>query len=186
VFFPPSRSHEGDLIERLYGDRPIPDGFSLVDELIARIREGAIRLAPTERSGWYAYQTWALEPLIILERMPEAARFEFNDHYRAQLEDVFKATIALTRETHVKQAAVVVAGSAMPPRPVKVIAHIVPEMTVEPLPSYYERRADSYAFVRRVLETIAPLRFDSTKQIARLTKSTPRKRIRSSGRIGAS
>ena len=39
-FFPPSQSHETELGKRLYGNRPIPDGFSLIDTLIHKIQEG--------------------------------------------------------------------------------------------------------------------------------------------------
>jgi len=56
-FFPPSRSHEVTLFERLYEDRPIPDGFDLMGELIRRVRSGEFSLMPTERSGWYDHQT---------------------------------------------------------------------------------------------------------------------------------
>ena len=34
-FFPPSRGPETDLIKRLYGKRPIPEGFGLMDEVVA-------------------------------------------------------------------------------------------------------------------------------------------------------
>src|ERR1043165_6863221 len=47
AFLPASRSHEQVLLERLFGDRPIPDGFDLMNELIHRVRSGAIRLEPT-------------------------------------------------------------------------------------------------------------------------------------------
>lgn len=51
-FFPPSRSHETELIKMLYGNRPIPEGFSLVDEMIRRIRSGAsICSPPPTRAG---------------------------------------------------------------------------------------------------------------------------------------
>jgi hypothetical protein len=39
-FFPLSRAHETDLIKKLYGNRPIPEGFSLIDEMITRIQGG--------------------------------------------------------------------------------------------------------------------------------------------------
>src|SRR5262249_42150638 len=90
-FFPPSRSHESDLVKRIYADRPIPDGFSLAVEMINRVRDGSIKLEPTVQSGWYDLQTWALEPLIVPERMPEGARLRMNDPYLTQLEDLFKA-----------------------------------------------------------------------------------------------
>ena len=54
-------------------------------------------------SGWYDFQTWALEPLVLPDKMPEASRLRMNDRYRDQLDDLFKSILALTRETHVKQ-----------------------------------------------------------------------------------
>ena len=39
-FFPASRAHETDLVKKLYGDRPIPEGFNLVEEMVRRIRSG--------------------------------------------------------------------------------------------------------------------------------------------------
>jgi hypothetical protein len=152
--FPASRSHEADLVMKLYGGRPIPEGFSLVDEMIRRIRSGQIDLKPTESSGWYDYQTWALEPLVIPERMPEAKRLEFNEKYRKQLLELFKGVLALTRETHVKQLEIPAPGAAAPfggKPPVRI--HINPDLTAEPLVTYYRRRAESYAFLHKWLTT---------------------------------
>jgi len=87
---PASRSHESDLVLKLYGGRPIPEGFSLVDEMIRRIRSGDLDLKPTDRSGWYDYQTWALEPLVVPEKMPEAARLKLAESYRKGLLDLFR------------------------------------------------------------------------------------------------
>ena len=148
-FFPPSRAHETDLLKKLYGDRPIPEGFSLVDEMITWIQDGRISLRPTEDSGWYDYQTWALEPLVIPDKMPEAGRLELDASYRKQLMELFKGILALTRETHIKQLEVPKAGAA--PRP-KLIIRIVPELSAEPLATHYFRRAWSYSFIRKVLE----------------------------------
>jgi hypothetical protein len=149
AFLPASRSHEQVLVERLFGDRPIPDNFDLMTELIRRMRSGEIDPKPTERSGWYDYQTWSLEPLLMPERMPEAARVNFGERYRKHLEDLFRGALALARETHVKQLAVAVGGCAGPvQRPILVR----PDLTVEPLPSVFARRAASYGFVRSVLE----------------------------------
>jgi hypothetical protein len=153
-FFPPSRSHESELVTRLYGDKPIPDGFSLADEMVERLRAGSLRLEPTDTSGWYDLQTWALEPLVLLDRMPEGARLTANSRYREQLQELFKAILSLTRETHVKQLEIVPAGAAgwgQPDR--EVIVWVVPELTVEPVRTYYQRRARGYEFVRQVLES---------------------------------
>jgi hypothetical protein len=157
-FFPPSQSHESVLATRLYGDRYIPDGWSLADEVLRQLRDGSLTVDPTDASGWYDFQTWALEPLVALDRMPEGARLTIDDGYRRQLDDLFKAILALTREAHVKQLMVPRLGAAMRPREVEVVVRVTPELTIEPTRTYYERRAVGYEFVRRVLESLGPLR----------------------------
>ncbi len=149
-FFPPSVAHETELVKRLYGDRPIPDGFDLMSELIRAVRDGAINLAPTDASGWYDHQTWALEPLLIPGRMPEAARLRFDATYERALEELFKGILARTRETHIKQLEIPMAGAAAPGREPVVIT-VRPGLTVEPLAAHYLRRAMAYRFVREVL-----------------------------------
>ena len=49
-------------MKQLYGNRPIPEGFDLADEMIRRIRDGSLKLAPTETSGWYDHVNWTLDP----------------------------------------------------------------------------------------------------------------------------
>ncbi len=110
-FFPASRSHETDLVNKLYGNRPIPEGFSLAAEMVKRIRSRQIDLTPTASSGWYDYQTWSLETLAAPERAAEASRLKFGDGYRKQLEELFKGILALTRETHIKQLEVPTPGA---------------------------------------------------------------------------
>jgi hypothetical protein len=151
-FFPASRSYETDLVKKLYTDKPIPEGFNLVEEMVRRIRSGKLDLAPKESSGWYDYQTWAIEPLVAPERTAEAARLDLDASYRKQLEALFKGILTLTRETHIKQLEIPAPGERPFGRerePVKI--HISPELSVEPLATYYARRAASYRFVRSVL-----------------------------------
>ncbi|MEW5723976.1 MAG: hypothetical protein AB1896_12770 [Thermodesulfobacteriota bacterium] len=151
-FFPPARSQEGDLAQKVLGTKDIPDGFSLVEEMITRIRDGRLDLTPKEDSGWYDYQTWALEPLVVPDRTPEAARLRFSKGYLKQLEELFKGILALTRETHIKQLEILMLGAAMSEFDEKPVVTIRPELTVEPLCTYYLRRAIGYGFIRRVLE----------------------------------
>jgi hypothetical protein len=148
-FVPASRSHEVTLLESLYEDRPIPDGFDLMSELIRRVRSGELSLMPTEDSGWYDHQTWSLEPLLRPDRRPESARLELGKRYRKHLEDLFRGALALARETHVKQAG---GGRGGYGGPLKPPIRVRPALSVEPLPSVYARRANSYRFVRTVLE----------------------------------
>ena len=151
-FFPPSRSHETELIKRLYGNRPIPEGFNLVEEMTKRIQAGTLQLKPTADSGWYDYQTWSLEPLAIPDEMPEAPRLDLSPSYRKQLLELFKGLLALTRETHIKQLEIPMAGMAAPgPRP-RPVVRVYPELDAEPLATMYLRRAQSYQFIREVIE----------------------------------
>jgi hypothetical protein len=165
--FPPSRAHETELIKKLYGDRPIPEGFNLADEMIKRIRAGTLDLKPTPTSGWYDYQTYALEALVLTDRMPEGKHLALEESYRKELEGLFKALLALTRETHVKQLEMPMAGAAAP----SPALYISPNVTVEPLATYYLRRAHSYRFVRAVLEqAFGP---EGLGQTRRLTAAGP-------------
>jgi hypothetical protein len=144
---PPSRSHETELAKRLWG-QSVPEGANLFEELIRRVRDGSLSLAPRADSGWYDHQTWALEPLLSPEAQPEAKRLAFTQGYRDHLEALFKGLLALTRETHVKQLENPMAGACQPPPTI----HVGTGLTVEPLATHYRRRADAYRFVREVLE----------------------------------
>lgn len=147
-FIPPAKAHETELIKRLYGNRPIPEGFSLIDALIEEIQAGKISLEPGENSGWYDHKTYALEPFILPEKMREAARLAFGKNYKKELVNLFKAVLALTRETHIKNLEIALAGAAMPEPAIKIF----PELTVEPIATYYLRLGNSYSFIRNVLQ----------------------------------
>lgn len=147
AFAPPSESPESALVKRLFANAPIPEGFNLADRLIEEIRKGRVDLSPSAGSGWYDRIAWSLETLAAPDRGPEAAKLELSKEYRATLEALFKGILALARESHVKQLEEPRAGCG-PPRP-----KIRPELTVEPLPTHYLRRALGYRFVREVLES---------------------------------
>jgi hypothetical protein len=148
--FPPSRSHEAELIKKLYGDKPIPEGFDLAEALIERIRSGAIDLQPDADAGWYDHQVHALEPLVRPAAMPEARSLQLDESYRRELVGLFRSLLALTRETHIKQLETPVVGAGGVLDQLRV--EVQPGLTLEPLASYYLRRARSYGFVQRVLE----------------------------------
>jgi len=168
AFFPPSIAHETQLVKRMFGDRPIPDGFDLSKELVRAVRSGEIDLTPGATSGWYDVQTWALEPLIAPERAVEAKSLELDPSYAAHLEELFRGILTATRETHIKQLEVPMAGSAAP-RVVKL--YVRPHLTVEPLVTFYQRRADAYRFVRAVLvETFGE---DGLAEMRGLRNGTP-------------
>ena len=114
----PSSETPDPIIKKLIGSRPIPDGFVLADEVVRRIRSSELALAPRAESGWYDYQTWALKALVLPERMPEGERLRLDAGYTTLLDDLFKGLLTLTRETHVKQLEMPIAGAAGPGREV--------------------------------------------------------------------
>jgi hypothetical protein len=139
ALYPLSDSMESRLVRAILGLAPIPDGFQLVPELIARIRDGRLRTEPGHDDGWYSYQQHALAALLV----PESAALVVGPKYRHELERLFAAFFGLARETHAKQLESVAAGG-MP-------IVVRPTVTVEPLPELYGRNAEAYAFVRREL-----------------------------------
>ena len=172
-FLPPSRGHETELVKELYEDSPIPKGFNLADELVKRIRAGTLDLAPKEDSGWYDYQTWALEPMVVPERMPEGKHIRVDDDYREKLIELFKGAYALARETHIKQLESPDCATAENPgfKEPRLRVFVPLELSGEPLPTYYLRRAESYAFVRTVLEETFGR--EAIKQMHRLNPDDP-------------
>lgn len=167
-FLPPSASHEDELLQKLYGNKPIPDGFVLIDEMVNRIRSGKIKLAPRKDSGWYDYQVWSLEPLVVPTKMPEAQHLRFSDNYEKQLVELFKGLIALSRETHIKQLGKSGGGGAGgSDQTIRIF--IFPALSCEPLATYYFRRAVSYKFVKDLLEH--QIGVDGLRQLHRLKQA---------------
>jgi hypothetical protein len=101
--------------------------------------------------------------------MPEGKHLALDESYRQELVGLFKALLALTRETHVKQLEIAKAGAA-PPGP-QIVLDVSPHLTLEPLATYYLRRARSYRFVREVLaEAFGP---EGLNEMRRLTAAGP-------------
>jgi hypothetical protein len=173
AILPPSGSYEADLVTKLFGQKAIPQNFNLADELIKRIRAGAIDLSPKKNSGWYDYQTYSLESLVVPAKFPESQKLRFDDSYKKELEELFKSLLALTRETHVKQLEIPsVGGMGMPEKnPGKLRINVSPNLSLEPLATYYLRRARSYNFIHGVLkETLGEA---NISKLHRLTATTP-------------
>ena len=169
--FPPSRAAETDLIKKLFGGGQIPEGFNLADEMIKQLRAGTLDIKPKPNSGWYDYESYALEPLAVPDKTPEAQHLQFDETYRKELASLFKAGMALTRETHIKQLEIPPAPIAPPPMFRKPQIYVTPELSVEPVATYYLRRARSYRFVREVVQKA----FGQTglAQMRRLTAAGP-------------
>jgi len=104
--------------------------------------------------------------------MPEAEHLALDDTYRRQLIELFKGILALTRETHIKQLEIPVKADLSPPYPGEEIVILIdPELSTEPLATYYFRRAWSYFFIRTVLAgTFGP---SALENMHRLTTAGP-------------
>lgn len=151
-FLPPCASKEVTLMRRFFGGNPIPEDFSVIDSMIAKVRSGEIDLKPTSKSGWYDYQVWALEALLTPEKTQESSRLDFSDeYYRRQLTEMFKGFLALSREVFVNNLARGGGGAGSASGP--PIIYVAPDFTVEPLATFYLRRANSYRFVSKLLES---------------------------------
>ena len=146
AIFPASESPEGRLVKRLVGSNPVPPGFDLIGELIARVADGRVSLAPTEESGWYDHILYALEPLVAPDLAPEASRLKLGESYRTDLRQLFRSLLGTSRESHVKQIEDGYVGGC--PLVVR------PSLTLEPLGEHYRRRAESYRYVREKLVAI--------------------------------
>jgi len=140
TLFPPCRSHEGQLAEKLYVNGDISQ--NLMDKFIDELKAGNLDLTPRDDSGWYDYQTYSLEPLVRPEDFPEAEKLKFSEIYKESLLELFKSTFALMRETNIKDF---FTSLCLPD------LEIYPVLSIEPLVSYYLRRALSYNFLQRIL-----------------------------------
>src|SRR5262249_1742062 len=103
----------------------------------------------TAKSGWYDYHVWTLEALLTPEKNQESSRLDFSDEYKMQLTEMFKGFLALSREVFVDIVARGGGGGGAPYIPT---IYIPTEFTVEPLATFYLRRANSYRFVSKLLE----------------------------------
>src|SRR5258708_2997126 len=151
AFFPGSTSRETVLFEKLF-----PNGLSpsvnLMKELVRRIKSGEVDLKPKEGSGWFDYQAYALETLLLPERGEENNKLLLTKTYKKRMLEAFKAQVTKHRETHLRQFPGVETGlAANPGNPVSSLK-MRPQLRVEPNPSYYLRTARAYAFLTSFLE----------------------------------
>ncbi|MCA9707645.1 MAG: hypothetical protein KDK70_17480 [Myxococcales bacterium] len=139
AILPAARSVSDRLLEELLGTSPIPEGFELGPELVARIRDGRLPTAPGPDDGWPAHQLHASAALL----QPATEGLEVGPRYAEELEQTFEAQFARDRDTHVKQRENLGLGG--------IPFVIAPRVTVEPLPEHYARAAEGYRFVREQL-----------------------------------
>lgn len=149
---PASESKETTYFEDMFCDVDQDiSNVNYLETLINAIKNGKLNLAPDSRSGWYDYQSWALETLLLPERAEEKDHLLLSAAYKKKLEDTFKSIIIQNRETHAKQLKTGTAASTgieMPP------TKVYPNLPAEPFPTFYIRTARAYRFLDGYLRTV--------------------------------
>ncbi len=150
--FPPSTSRETELFERLFPDG-LPADANLMVTLIRRIRSGEVDLKPSQKlggDGWYQYQVYALETLLLPGRGQENNKLLLTAEYKKRLVEAFKALITTRRETHARQLSG--AKCECEKMPLKQ-GEVSPRLRIEPCATFYLRTARAYAFLRNFLQS---------------------------------
>jgi hypothetical protein len=132
--FPPSWTVEND--------------FSSIDKFVQAVQAGACDLTPTSESGFYAHQLFALSALLRPGATSEAPSRTIDPEYAIALERLATFAHFFARETHVKQLELPgpVMPASLPSR------WILPDLTIEPVPTFYARTADAFRFLRGVID----------------------------------
>jgi hypothetical protein len=146
AFLPAASSREAALFEALY-PMGVPEHADLMRELIVAIRDGQVDLKPTEESGWYDHQQYALETFLLPERGPENQKLLLTRKYKQRLIEAFKSSMTRVRETHVRSLGPADGALSAPPPS----AGVAPPLRVEPNPTYFLRLGRSYGFLQRFL-----------------------------------
>ncbi len=141
---PPATSRETELFDRLFSVL-LPAETNLMATLIYRIRSGEVDLAPDDQSGWYQYQVYALETLLLPAKGQEDEKLLLTASYKKRLVDAFKALVTKRRETHARH--VYAGADAGPLRP----GEVRPRLRVEPCVTFYLRSARAYDFLQNLL-----------------------------------
>ncbi len=139
-------SKETDLLARLRGTD------HLMRDLAQAVIGGTLDLKPRPTSGWYDYQWFSLETLLLTDRAQEAAKLVLSGRYTDHLRESFNLGLVVHRETHIKSLPVPFGGvEDIPPKK----ATVRPEFSVEPTATVILRLARGYAFLKRALPSLA-------------------------------
>ena len=156
AFWPYSYSKEAVLINSIPPEMLVDESF--MDIFTRAIQSGDVDLAPASDSGWYDYQTFALETLLLPERAQESSKLLLRGAYKQRLKNAFEALITQRRETHIKQLEIAAEGA---------VGKFIdlsnwPELQFEPVLTNYLRTARGYAMLDGALtEVFGPGEFAS-------------------------
>ena len=142
------RRRETELFTKVFPLGP-PHDANLMRTLITAIRSGRVDLKPRKDGGWYDYQVYALETLLLPERGPESNHLLLTKSYKKRMLEAFQALVTKRRETHARS----MAKSAEPIVRPEALTELAPRLRVEPCPSYFLRTARSYSFLTDFLES---------------------------------
>ena len=131
----------------------VPADVNLMAELIRRIRSGEVDLKPGESDGWYQYQVYALETLLLPAKGQEKDKLLLTAEYKKRLVEAFKALVTKRRETHVRQLARSAKSTAATPLGER--REVRPRLRIEPCATFYLRTARAYAFLQNFLRATA-------------------------------
>lgn len=146
AFLSSSATVEVALFEKLYPDG-VPPTANLMQDLVDAIRNGTVDLRPKADDGWYQYQEFALETLLVTDKAEERSKIGFTAKYKKRLQEAFETMLVQHRETHAKQADGMGLTSA-PDLPA------TPVFRSEPLATVYVRHARSYVFLEAALDKV--------------------------------
>jgi hypothetical protein len=146
AFLPASRSKETDYFDGLFCGG-VPARTNLLDTLVAGVLGGAVDLSLGKDAGWYDYQLYSLETLLLPERGLESQHLLLTAGYKKKLIETFKSLLIQNRETHVKQLGGIAVKASFELVPVDVY----PQLPVEPFPTFYLRAGRAYRFLRTFL-----------------------------------
>ncbi len=142
------------------------DAADTMGRIIAAIKSGQLRLEPEEDSGWYDYQWYALETLVLPDKAQEAAKLRLSAAYKKRLESAFRTALTKHRATHIRNVPQMTLGTNDHcSGPVKV--EIGPELSVEPTATVYLRYARAYRFLQNAMHGVLGQDF-----LARLHRSS--------------
>ncbi|MCP4109296.1 MAG: hypothetical protein GY749_27855 [Desulfobacteraceae bacterium] len=127
-----------------------------VQLIIDAVRSGRILLKPKPESGWYDYQWYALETLLLYNRARESEKLKLSDAYKKRLENAFKTSLAKHRETHIKNLPVFtlagnLGGDGSKKHPEVIIC---PDFSAEPTATVYLRYARAYRFLGNAMQAV--------------------------------
>ena len=145
-------SKEYDLLAPLGAQGDVTDSMGLI---IDAVKTGRLDLEPKDDSGWYDYQWYALETLLLPNKAQEAGKLTLSASYKRRLEDAFRTSLTKHRETHIKRLPYITLCSSLggePREPEKI--EIGPQFCAEPTATVYLRYARGYRFLRTAMHAV--------------------------------